>query len=845
MFMIAGAGLWHSARADEPVPARRVYIALDDHTDYMWTADEEFYRRAFLEMIDFYLDEIDHTAQRSSDQQARWNCDGSLWMWTYEKHRTKPQFERLIARLRSGHMSVPLTTAVSCYGAMPAEAVLRSMYYAGSVERQYGLRFPLAVAMENQTLPCGLASLFAGAGAKYSWRGICDCATPLPGHFTERQHPLYWWTGPDGNRILMKWYPMLDGVQTLGGYSEARYPFEAVRLAEGKAFTDRYPYQVIGLFGVGRDDPKTFNVEIPTLAQLMTTRERRVIVSNEADFFEDVERHYGDGLPTQSCSFGNDWDLHSATLAEDTARVRRAVEKLRAAEALASLVSLQKPDFATGRNDERELAWLNLGLYFEHNWIANGKVPPPARIAWQRRVATDIESYIAGLHADAATALGRLIRREGRHPRFFAFNPLSWTRTDYADLPATQDGPAHVMDLSTGTETPSQFVTRDGSRYLRIVAADVPSVGYKVFEVRPGKGKEFASAASVKDGVIEHDFYRLTVAGRGAITSLVDKRRGGREFIQEIDGRAVNDLGAGEGTLEVEEAGPVSVTLRAVAGGPLKHTSRITLLRDSPRITIRNDIEQNFNAPHTWSFAFRLDQPDLWHEEVGAVIRAKLLQDGGHYSPRNARYDWLSLNHYADVSDGARGVTLSSADCSFMRFGRSTMTNLDIATPQLSVLVGGNVAGTDLRITHQGGATHFLQRFALQTHDAFDPVQSMRMALEHQNPLVAGGVAGGAAYPEKSYSLLRISDPGVLLWALKPSEEGLTNSIIARVWNVSDGARDVSLSLQTRIASAKQTTHIETDIGDAAVSGGLLHTTIAGRRLVTFRIMPEVKAREP
>ncbi len=829
-----------------PVPAKRIYLGMDDHTDYMWSADEAYYRQAFLEMIDFYLYQIDVRAKRPTNEQCRWNCDGSLWMWTYEKNRSPAQFERFLARVRSGHMSVPLTTVVSCYGGMPAEAVLRSMYYAGSVERRHNIRFPLAIAMENQTLPYGLGALFAGSGAKYSWRGICNCATPLMGHFSDREHPLYWWTGPDGSRILMKWYPLLVNNYSVGGYSEARHPPEAVRQAESKAFTSRYPYSIVGLFGLGWDDPKTFNTDFVALARDLSTKERQVIISNEVDFFEDVEKTYGDRLPSQSGAFGNDWDLHSATLVEDTARVKRAVEKLRTAEALATLVSLQTPDWKAASAAAGEQTWLNLALYYEHNWIANGaegngSVTTSDRIAWQRRLATDIEGYVNGLHANAATALGRLIRREGQHPRFFAFNPLSWPRTDYADLPTTGHGPAHVIDLSTGTETPSQLLSREGSRYLRILAADVPSVGYKVFEVRPGKGKEFSPAASVKGGVLENDFYRLTVSGRGAITSLTDKKRGGKEFIQEIDGRAVNDLGAGEGSLQVEETGPVSVTLRAAATGPLKHTSRITLFRESRRIDIRNDIEQNFNDPHSWSFAFRLDKPDVWHEEVGAVIRAKLLKDGGHYSPRNARYDWLSLNHYADVSDGAQGVTLSSADCSFMRLGRSTMTNLDIATPQLSVLAGGNVAGTDLRITHQGGATHFLQRFALQTHDAFDPVESMRFSLEHQNPLATGLVAGGAAYPEKLYSLLQISDPNVLLWVLKPSEEGINKGIIARLWNLSDGVRDASLSLHTRIASAKQTTHIETDLGEVAVSDGLLRTAIVGRRLMTFRLLPESK----
>lgn len=822
--------------AAEPAPMKRVYIALDDHTDYMWSADEAYYRQAFLEMIDFYMDEIERTANRPKNDQCRWNCDGSLWMWTYEKNKPKADFERFIERVRSGHMSVPLTAAVSCYGGMPAEAVLRSMYYAGSVERRYHLRFPLAIAMENQTLPYGLGALFAGAGAKYSWRGICNCATPLKGHFSDREHPLYWWIGPDGSRILMKWYPRLAGSpMTLGSYSEVRHPFEAVRQAESEKFTSRYPYGIVGLFGVGWDDPKTFNVEFSTLAKQMSTKDRQVIISNEVDFFDDVERTYGDRLPSQSCSFGNDWDLHSATLAEDTARVKRAVEKLRAAEAMATLASLQSPDFMANRAAAREQTWLNLGLYYEHNWIANGKVKPADRIAWQRRVADQIEAFVNGLHADATAALGRLIRREGGHPRFFAFNPLSWPRTDVAELPFPGTGPVHVIDLSTGTEVPSQIVARGDSGFLRILAADVPPLGYKVFEVRAGTGRDFGWAATVKNGVLENDFYRLTVAGRGAITSLVDKQRGGKELIQEVDGRMANDLGPGDGTLEVEEGGPVSVTLRATSLGPLQHTSRITLVRDSRRVAICNDIGQNFNDPQTWSYAFRLDQPDVWHEEVGAVIRARLLADAGHYSPRNARHDWLSLNHYADVSDGALGVTLSNFDCSFMRLGRSTMTNLDTATPQLSVLAGGNVSGTKLQIMHQGGATHFQQRFALQTHDAFDPVESMRFALEHQNSLATGLVTGGAAYPAGSYSLLKVSSPELMVWAVKPAEEGIDQGVIVRVWNIAHHPVNAVLEFARPLTQATRTTQIETDLEPTSLADGKLPLALERQQMKTFR----------
>lgn len=210
-----------AALQEEP---RRIYLAPDDHTDYFWSADDETYRKAFLEMLDYYLDQADATASNPPEHQSRWNCDGSFWVWTYEKHKPEKDFKRLVDRLRSGHLSMPLTTLVSCHGGAPLEAVIRDMYYAGSLERRFGLRFPIALAMENQTLPFGLGAVWAGAGARYSWRGICDCATrrEKPG---DREHEIYWWVGPDGSRILMKWNSMLYGNnQNFGGYAEARKP---------------------------------------------------------------------------------------------------------------------------------------------------------------------------------------------------------------------------------------------------------------------------------------------------------------------------------------------------------------------------------------------------------------------------------------------------------------------------------------------------------------------------------------------------------------------------------------------------------------------------------------------
>ena len=635
-----------SALADH----KRVFMAPDDHTDYFWSATADQYSVLFTEMLDYYLDQADATRNEPPNLQSRFSADGSLWIREYAKNKNVADFQRLVDALKSGHISAPLNPLVVTYGGVPAEAVIRSMYYPGQLERRHGVDFPLAIAMENAGMAYGLGAVWAGAGAEYSWKGVCNCPSLVP-NLQSRAKEIYNWVGPDGSRILMKWNSLhvASDNESMGGYAEARRLSTALDLVTTNAATNgfaaRYPYNTIGVFGQGWDDISTKNLLVQQTCKANTDPNRTCIVSDSTDFFREFDSLYGQVIPTVSASFGNEWDLAPASMAEVSARVKRSLEALRSAEALATLVALRNPSFLDGRDVARDRAFLDLGLFFEHDFENGGpNVSGSVRIAWQRQVAAEIESYANALTADASTALGALIQKTGTNPRFFVFNPLSWTRTDVTDIPYTGALPVHVVDLTTGQEIPSQVVVNGSSQYLRVQAPGVPSVGYKVFEIQPGAGQTFANSptANSSTGVIENEFYRLTVSPRGAVTSFVDKRLGNREFAGNTGGFAINDLGAASGSLAVENAGPVSVTLRATSSSPLSHTTRITLTRGSDRAAIQNEITQNFGGTREWRFSFNQPSPEVRHEEVGAVLLAKLTTQGGAYSPTNARYDYLT-----------------------------------------------------------------------------------------------------------------------------------------------------------------------------------------------------------
>jgi alpha-mannosidase len=107
---------------------KRIYIASDDHTDYMWSGDEEAYDSAFVHMLDWWMDHNDATAGNALPYRSKWNCDGSYWISVYEKRRSVAQFNRLITQIQNGQITVPYSPLVATYGGVPAEAVLRGMY---------------------------------------------------------------------------------------------------------------------------------------------------------------------------------------------------------------------------------------------------------------------------------------------------------------------------------------------------------------------------------------------------------------------------------------------------------------------------------------------------------------------------------------------------------------------------------------------------------------------------------------------------------------------------------------------------------------------------------------------
>jgi alpha-mannosidase len=816
----------------------RFYLAMDDHTDYMWSGTDVQYRSAFGRMLDYYMNQAESTAYRPWDFRGRFTADGSFWVSEYAASHTPAQFLRLVSHLRDSSITMPLNTCVQNWGSMPVEAVLRSMYYAGRLERAASLRFSLVVPMENQVMPGGVASLWAGAGAKYAWKGICNCATCI--NAGNRSRDIYRLIGPDGTGVLMKWLPMYtNDTKMIGGYAEARSPSTVVNFMKTNAqYKADYPYDVHGAFGWGWDDFESENGIILSAAQTLSDANTRVIVSNELDFFREFDALYGTSVPTFGNAFGNEWDLGPGALSKPSSQVKVSIEKLRTAEALASVATLVTPTFMNPYTADRDSMDMSCGLYWEHSWGPGPGATQAQREAWQRQIQRAITRYVDTLQTRALTAVGAAVRKStGAGERHVVFNSLAEVRTDFVDLSTSVAAPAHVVDLSTGLDLPSQSVTVGGQPRLRVLAGAVPSLGYRVLEVRPGAGTVFPNAATVNGATIDNAIVAITLGTRGQITSYVDHTDADRQLV--TSGSAINDLGIGSGTVTLESSGPVSATLRVSTTGTLAHVTRVTLYSGLDRVEIENTLTTNFGDAEGYDSNFNLAGGAWRHEEVGMIARAAYASAGGDYANQNSRTDYLTNNHFVDLSTATRGVTMSVWDGMFFQLGNSTYTLLDATSTRVSAMIGFQV-DCFTNFNNQGGDTNFLNRYALHTHGVWDGPSAMRFALEHQNPLVETRVTGTttSALSETSWSMLSSSDANVLVWGVKPAEDGPSQGLVMRAWNLSSAVRTPSLAFGLTLSDARQVTHIETDIGTAGRSGNAIVESIPSMQLRSWRVLP-------
>ena len=360
--------------------------------------------------------------------------------------------------------------------------------------------------------------------------------------FTKFPYRLFWWQAPDGSR-LMTYFP--------SDYGNA---IEPVRMARDSSVygpmmwkynggADAAPagsLQMMYLYGVGDHGGGPTRTDLDTALrwQKPDVVFPKIEFSTAASFLNDLSRHESElNLPVWDGELYFQYHRGVQTTQSETKRGNRKSEvALLDAEKLASIGTLFGETYPQADFDS---AWKKV-LFNQFHDILPGSGIGINYVDAARKYA-DVQRFSNDTTQAALSDLAARVKTDD--VSVLVFNPLSWERTGIVDVDVQLQKPIDAsikgfvaMDID-GQPSSALVISNDtatGHLRVRLMAEDVPPVGYKLLrlETSPsvflgvGDIRALTShSVTATPNSLDNEFLTVTVDSRtGCITSLFDKR---------------------------------------------------------------------------------------------------------------------------------------------------------------------------------------------------------------------------------------------------------------------------------------------------------------------------------
>ncbi len=470
---------------------------------------------------------MDLTAQHPD---FRFSMDGEWDLAQFLRTRTPAEQQCAIGAIQKGQLFIPAQYANLLTGFPTAETLIRSLYASANFSREHGAPFNYANITDVPSYSWSYASVLAAAGIKYFLAGsnYHNSRAPVLPQGRLNENSPFWWEGPDGQKVLF-WYSR--------GYSLMMHLFGLP--PQLSAVHDTLPlflqqYEHSGyranaaiLFGTQPENTDLFPQQAELAQQWNSVYAYpKLQYSGFHDALKNIAQQFGKDIPTVSGDGGPYWEDGIASDAYYAAMERENESRGPSAEKLATLTSLVNPHLAADKKNLDRM-WTDMVLMDEHTWDSYNSIFDPTSLeAVQQLAVKDLYAVNAHAQADfltrnsmASLADSIAVGRGG----LIVFNTLNWQRSGLVSVDLSKEN--EIVDPSTGQVVPVEEL-RNGNRFrhVRFLATDIPSVGYKVFQLRHAE-KPAAAAAVTQSATLESPYYRVQLdAETGAVRSIYDKQ---------------------------------------------------------------------------------------------------------------------------------------------------------------------------------------------------------------------------------------------------------------------------------------------------------------------------------
>jgi hypothetical protein len=854
-------------RVERISPKRKftVYLVPHAHLDIGFTDYQPKIEELQNRNLDRLLEEMRH------DADMRFSLDGAWVAEQYLRTRSPAARKEFLELVRAGRISVPAQYANLMAGGASLETLIRSTYAGHALNRAAGGKSDYANITDVPAYPWAYASALSAAGIKYFAAGANDDRGPQPLYGKWQTRSPFWWQGPDGAKVLMAYtrqYAQLwfvcglppreagcrDGLPTfLQTFEAPDYKPDAVLMFGSQLEnTDLIP-------GEG-EFVRAWNAKYAW---------PRLQLSTFQEYFEMVEKKFGDQLETVRGDFGPYWEDGIGTDAQYAALYRATESRALAVEKLSSLAALQQPEWAPPLEGLRSL-WRDLLLYAEHTYTSSGGYSQPESEQSVRQIETKhfhVSDARETAHWIAQESMSRLLDRIRIEPPAIAvFNSLAHERSGLVEMDLANG--VQLVDTETGQPVALERLrVGEGYRRVRFLASRVPSMGYRVYRMESGQAAP-APPEAKPTNAIENEFYRVSIdPHRGGVSSVFDKQAG-RELVDPrspyLLGQYVYVAGGDNSRLiHISEHLPIANLTVSPAAAATEATAvdtpwgktlqyrvsglhapridvEIRLFHGEKKIEIVNRLQKepvNVKEAIYFAFPFAATQPEFEYEgQNGTVDPARVELAGGCR-------EWYLPGHWARVSGGGIGAAVIPIDAPLVTFG-----DIDRGLwpekfePKSSTIFSyamNNYWHTNFPRVQSG---EFTFRYVITSGAALDPATLSRLGRESLTPLETGeltrndkvGLRG--SLPATPASFLSLDGDGVELETLKPAEDG--EGYIVRLLETAGHAGKARISSRLiDFSRAWLCNAAEDNLREIPLSSGGVEVAVAPYSIVTLRVL--------
>jgi alpha-mannosidase len=574
-----------------------------------------------------------------------------------------------------------------------------------------------------------------------------------------------------------------------------------------------------------------------------------VIEASSDQMFNDITPDMTAHMPT----YKGDLELinHSAGSLTSEAYHKRWVTKneLLADAAEKASVAAQWLGARTYPQQQLYDTW-SLALVGHFHDTAGGTATPRAyQFAWNDD--TIVANRFAGILTTATEGVASGLDTQTRGVPIVVFNPLNIAREDVAEASVDFAGgnPQGVRVFAAdGTEVPSQL---EGNKVLFV--AKVPSVGYAVFDVRPGEPAASHSSLTVTESSLENQRYRVRLDQNGDVSSIYDKSLN-KELLsapirlaittdapsvypswnmdyKQVEAQPRAYVG-GPAKIHISENGPVRVSLtvtRETEGSRFTQTISLAAGDEGNRVEFGNAIDwrgltSNLKAAIPLAAS---NQDATYNWEIGTVQRPNA-------APRQfevASHRWIDLTD----KSGSFGTTILTDDKNGSDKPNDNTLRLTLMrSPGIPPAINGRPQLYTDQANQDWGHHEFL--FGLTGHAGdWRTAQTDWQAYRLNDPLIAFETKKHAGPLGKSFSLMHLNNSRIRVLALKKAED--SDEIIVRMVELDGKAEpDVRVSFAGPVVAAREVNGQEQPVGSATVTDGALVTSFTAYQPRTFAL---------